>query len=174
MNRRFGIATVSVLLLSAGVARAANTGFYIGGSIGNSNQHFDADTFSVHGSDTGYQVAAGFRPLGVLAGELDYISLGRASAGQDYADTDAIGAFALGFLPIPLVDVYGRLGAVEWRTDANSPTFGFHRTGTNLAYGAGAGTSWGSLGVRAEYTHYDVAHSRDLGLTSIGVTWTFL
>ena len=52
-----------------------------------------------------------------LAGELNYVGFGRAYSGINYADTDGVGVSASGFLPIPVVDLYGRLGLVDWRTD---------------------------------------------------------
>lgn len=161
-------------MLACGVALGANDGFYVGGSIGQSEEHFDASTYGVHGNDSAYKIAAGFRPLDVIAGELDYVSMGRASGGFNYADTYGVGAFALAFLPIPLVDVYGRVGLVNWRTNVYSPILPFRRTGTDLAYGAGAGMSWGNLGARLEYEMFDVAHSTTMNLASIGVIWTFL
>ena len=123
-------------------------------------------TFDAHGSQTGYKFAIGFRPIDLLAAEVSYIDFGRAFNGIDYADTNAVGAFALAFLPIPLLDVYGKVGLAEWRTDAQSPGFGFHRTGANVAYGAGVGTSWGHIGARVEYERYEVSHSNDMGMAS--------
>lgn len=165
---------LAATLLCSGGAWAADTGFYVGGSIGQSNERFDANTFNVHGDETGYQVAAGFRPLSVFAGELDYVSFGRAYGGINYADTDGVGVFALGFLPIPVVDLYGRLGVVSWRTDANSPALSFHRTGSDVAYGIGAGMNWGNLGARVEYSRFDVSNASTLDLATVGLTWTFL
>jgi OmpA-like transmembrane domain len=155
-------------------ALGADTGLYIGGSLGDSMQGFDAATFNVHSDTTGYKFAAGWRPLSVFAGELDYTDFGRAYGGINYADTSGVGLFALGFLPIPVVDLYGKLGLVDWRTDVQSPFMGgFHRNGTDLGYGFGAGTSWGSIGARIEYERYEVGHANDMGLASLGLIWTF-
>ena len=167
--------TLLLLLTLASVeAHAANDGFYIGGAIGQSEERFDPYTYAVSGNDTGYKIIGGFRPLDFVAGELNYVSFGRASGGPNYADTYGIGVFALGFVPIPIVDLYGRLGLVDWRTNVNSPQLSFHRTGSDLAYGGGVGTSWGKLGVRFEYEAYDIAHANTMNLASLGVTWTFL
>jgi hypothetical protein len=123
-------------------------GLYLGGSLAESQQRFDATTFNVRASDPAYKFALGYRLFKVLAAEVSYVGFGRAYGGFNFADTDAIGAFAVAFLPIPVVDVFGMLGMADWRTDAQSPFHSFHRTGADLAYGAGAGTSWGSLGAR--------------------------
>lgn len=171
-NRYLGL--LAGALLTSAAAFADDTGFYLGGSLGASQQNFDAATFNVHNTDTGYKFALGFRPLKVFAAELSYVGFGRAYGGINSADTDAIGLFAVGFLPIPVVDLYGKVGIADWRTDAQSPFLSFHRTGDDLAYGVGAGTSWGSLGARIEYERYQVSHASDMALASIGLTWVFL
>jgi len=166
------LATALTLLSAA--ARADDIGFYLGGSLGAAEQNYDGDVFDAHGNQTGYKFALGIRPLPIVAAEVSYIDFGRAFSGINYADTNAVGVFALGFLPIPLVDIYGKVGVADWRTDAQSPFLGFHRTGADLAYGAGAGTHWGRFGARIEYERYEVSHSSDMGMASVGLTWTFL
>jgi hypothetical protein len=110
----------------------------------------------------------------VLAGEVNYVNFGRAQGGVNYADTDGVTVSALGFLPIPLVDIYGRLGVIDWRTDVTSPFFPYRRTGSDLVYGVGAGMHWGSFGARVEYQRYDLSDTSVMSLASLGVTWTFL
>jgi hypothetical protein len=165
---------LAATLLAATAALGDNTGLYVGASLGQSSERFDPASYSVRADNTGFQAAAGWRPLGVLAGEVDYVSFGRARGGINYADTDGVGLFALGFLPIPLVDIYGRLGVTNLRTDVNSPFRSFHRSGSDLAYGVGAGMHWGSLGARLEYERYDVSGASTMSLASVGMTWTFL
>jgi hypothetical protein len=157
----------------AGVA-AAEDGFYLSGALGDAQQNYGPAVFDAHGSQTGYKFALGFRPIDLFAAEVSYVDFGRAFGGINYADTNAIGVFALAFLPIPVVDVYGKVGLADWRTNAQSPFISFNRNGADLAYGAGVGTSWGRLGARVEYERYDVSHSNDMSLASVGVTWTFL
>ena len=118
------LATVAI----SATAFADDTGLYLGGSLGESQQRFDATTFDVRTSDLAYKFALGYRPLKVVAAELD----------------------------------------------AQSPFHSFHRTGTDVAYGFGASTSWGSLGARVEYERYDVSHANDMALASVGLTWVFL
>ncbi|HEY3809313.1 MAG TPA: outer membrane beta-barrel protein [Steroidobacteraceae bacterium] len=162
-------------LTASGAAHADDIGVYLGGSLGAAQQNYDPDVYSVHGSETGYKFALGIRPLPIVAAEASYIDFGRAFNGINYADTHAVGVFALGFLPIPVVDVYGKVGVADWRISAQGPFFqGFRRTGADLAYGAGAGTHWGSFGARLEYERYEISHSNDMGMASLGLTWTFL
>lgn len=174
-SSRYAVVLAAALLGSAAVQPVlADDGFYLSGALGAAQQNYDPAIFDAHGSQTGYKFALGFRPIDLLAAEVSYVDFGRAFNGINYADTNAVGAFALAFLPIPLIDVYGKVGLAEWRTDAQSPRFGFHRTGANVAYGAGVGTSWGHLGARVEYERYQVSHSNDMGMASVGVVWTFL
>lgn len=164
---------LGVALLSAtSAARADDTGFYVAGSIGESHVQYDASTFHAGSHSVGYQAAAGFRPLPIVSGEFDYIGFARAFSGINYADTYGVGLFALGYLPTPVVQVYGKLGLVDWRTSAHSPDVAFHRTGASVAYGGGLGTSWGRLGARLEFEAFDVAHASSMELTSIGLVWS--
>jgi hypothetical protein len=174
---------LGLILLATGgfAARAAladddsgGFGLYAGGSIGPSSERFRPDAYSLRAQNTGYEAALGWRPINPLAAEVDYVNFGRANGGVNYADTDGVGVYALGFLPIPLVDVFGRVGVVNLRTDVSSPYYSFHRTGSDLSYGVGAGMHWGSLGARVEYVRYDLSIASTLSLTSVGVTWTFL
>jgi hypothetical protein len=153
-------------------AHADDTGFYVAGSIGESRVQYDPTTFYASTDNVGYQVAAGFRPLPVVSGEFDYTGFARAFSGINYADTYGVGLFALGYLPIPVVQVYGKVGLVDWRTSAHSPELSFHRTGADVAYGGGLGTSWGRLGARLEFETFDVAHASTMELTSIGLVWS--
>jgi outer membrane protein with beta-barrel domain len=168
------ISSLAGALLAASGGAAAEDGLYLAGALGDAQQSFDESTFNAHGNPIGYKFALGFRPIDLLAAELSYIDFGRAFSGISYEDTNAVGVFALAFVPIPVVDLYGKVGLADWRTDAQSPFLGFHRTGADLAYGLGAGTSWGRFGVRLEYERYQISHSNDMGMASLGATWVFL
>jgi hypothetical protein len=173
---RYIVPVIALLLLPAGAAFAQTTGFYFGGDVGNSTEHFNDSTFGVNADNSGYKVALGFRPLPVIAGEIDYVGFGRASGGIDFADTYGVSASALAYLPIPVVDVYGRLGVMDWRTDASCnacfPAFSFHRTGADLTYGVGAGAHWGALAARLEYERFQVTGASTMELATIGITYT--
>jgi len=171
--RNYLVPIIAMSLLPAGAALADETGFYFGGDVGTSTEHFNDSVFGVNADNGGYKVAAGIRPLSVLAAELNYVSFGRASAGINFADTDGIAVSALAFLPIPLVDVYGRFGVMEWRVDGNSPGDSFHHTGSDLTYGVGAGAHWGAFAARLEYDRYQVGGASTMELATVGLTYTF-
>jgi hypothetical protein len=171
--RRHIVLILGLLLLPAGATLAQETGFYVGGDVGTSTEHFQDYDFGANSDNSGYKVAAGFRPLSVLAGELDYVGFGRASSGINYVDTWGVSASALAFLPIPIVDVYGRVGVMDWRTSASAPDYSFHRTGSDFTYGVGAGGHWGNFGARAEYERFQVGGANTMQLLTLGVTYTF-
>ena len=173
-----GIVLLAASCLPVGAALAdedsGQYGLYAGGSIGHSSERFRPEAYSLRAQNTGYQAELGFRPIDFVAAELDYVNFGRAYGGVNYADTDGVGVSVLGFLPIPLVDVFGRVGVTDLRTDVSSPYQSFHRSGADLSYGVGAGMHWGSLGARVEYQRFDLSIASTMSLTLIGVTWTFL
>jgi len=105
-------------LLLATAAPAANTGFYLGGDLGRANVAYDPYTFNLSGPAVGYDLAAGYRPIDALAGELSYTGFGRATSGPYYVDTSAVGVFALGYLPVPW---WTCMAGSEWRTGAAAP-----------------------------------------------------
>jgi len=160
--------------LPGAAAHADDTGVYASAALGAAQENFGSSTFDVRGTNTGYKFALGLRPLSVIAAEASYINFGRSYGGINYADTYAEGLFALAFLPVPLVDLYGKVGLAEWRTNAHSPTLSFHRDGADAAYGVGVGTSFGRLGARLEYERYQVSHASDTAMASLGLVWFFL
>lgn len=169
------LATLLLDATAAARAQGSPDGLYVAGSIAHAEEHFDSSVFYASSNDIGYQVGVGYRAFGVLAGELDYVGFPRAYSGINYADNYGVGFSVLGFLPIPVVDIYGRLGWFGDRTNAYTfaPDTSFHHTGSDLTYGAGVGVHRGNIGVRLEYQGFNVAHANTLNLLSIGVVWSF-
>jgi hypothetical protein len=179
-------ALIATLILSAVSmsAVAADSGFYLGASVGQGG--VDSDSLSLgsitedfNGDDTGFKVIAGFRPLKIFAIEANYVDLGTAKdsiAGIPIEiDTTAIDAFGVLFLPIPVVDLFLKAGFVSWDADVSSPGLGsISDDGTDFAYGIGAGIGFGNLGVRAEYERFEIEDTNSVDMISVGVTWTFL
>jgi len=170
-----GLVALATAALLASSARADDdhVGVYLGGSLGDAAQRFEPSDYQLHADTVGYQAALGWRPISVVAGEVDYVNFGRARNGLNYADTDGVGAFALGFVPLLPLDLYARLGLINWRASISSPFTPFRRSGTDLAYGVGAGLRWGSVGARVEYSRYELSAASSMGLASVGITWTF-
>jgi opacity protein-like surface antigen len=176
------------LTAAGGMAQAADNGFYIGGGVSQAEiDTFDSDEFGVGDlndfeiDDTAFKLIAGFRPLEFMAVEANYMDLGEGRIGIGPArfqtEAKAIAAYALFSLPIPVVDVYGKLGLARWELDGSFDGVALEDLddeGTEFAYGAGVQMNFGSLGARLEWESFDIDRTDGLELLSLGVTWTFL
>jgi Outer membrane protein beta-barrel domain len=193
-------------------------GFYIGAAVGEAHVRTDNVAFGSTGNEgvidlgkfqfdeqhTAWKAIAGVRPISLLGVELEYIDFGNPRTG--YAHDSSIGfslvgasaearagaAFALGYLPLPVpyLDIYGKLGVARLHTTSTevpelpfscvvgAPCFPlgsvFYQSNwsTNLAYGLGVQGKLGRLAVRAEYERISVSGG-DPDLFSVGATWTF-
>ena len=159
-------------------AQATDNGIYLGGSIGQSN--LQVDEFSYDADATGYKLIAGWRFLDWLAVEGNYVDLG---SGDDNvlgekvkSDVNGVSLSAVGFLPVGPVDLFARVGAINWNADLEAPGLGVKGSddGTDFAYGVGAQFRVWSLSVRGEYERFDISNADTVDMFSIGVTWTFL
>jgi hypothetical protein len=182
--RNLTIAIITgALSLTALPALAADNGIYLGGSVGESSVSYDdsvfGEDFSFEADSTGYKAIAGWRFLDALAVELNYVDLG---SGDDEvadqrieSDVDGISLSAVGFLPLGPVDLFARVGAINWDASVSSPGLGsLSDDGTDLAYGVGAQFRVWSLALRAEYERFDISDADEVDMISVGVTWTFL
>jgi hypothetical protein len=174
MQRSFVACVALAMCTAAGSALAVEHGFYIGGALGQSDSGLRAGNVNYSDNDLGWKAIAGFRALKILAIEANYVDLGNTSSGVVEAKTKALDVFAVGFLPLPVIDIYGKLGVVSWQTDAHSPSFSLSHNGSDLAYGAGVQVHFGALAARLEYEGFDVQQASTPSLLSIGLTYTFL
>ena len=152
-------------------------------------------------SDSGYQLSLGVRGLEVLGAEVDYFDLGGGGVSSAYTTTGGPGtvtgarlgqkgeaAFAVLYLPVPIVDVYLKAGVNRITSDLGAhftpqglcaltgcapESLSLHATTTGLALGAGVQWSFGAWGIRAEYERF-TALGEHPDLASVGVTWSFL
>ncbi|MFT3906525.1 MAG: outer membrane beta-barrel protein [Steroidobacteraceae bacterium] len=154
------------------VAAAADNGLYVGASMGAANTNFS----SVDLKDTqgAYKIIAGIRPLSLLAVEANYVDFGKARDNGNTAKSRAMDVFAVAFLPIPVLDVYAKLGYANWKVDSGVSSSDFKHSGSDLAYGGGIQFGLGSLSGRVEYEKFNVSSGNNLSLISAGLTWTFL
>ena len=164
---------VIVLALGASAAYADNGSFYVGAGIskdklsdiGNQGTNFaDIDT-------TSWKAFAGFRPLSVFAVEADYYDLG--SDTNNFSGTSshakAFGGYGVGYLPIPVpfLDVFGKAGLARWKLDGSSPVTSFSTSGTEFAWGVGAGVHVGNFGARLEYEKFNIPGTNGANVTSL-------
>ena len=165
-------------------ALSADNGIYLGGSVGQSSVQYDdsieGQNFSFDASATGFKAIAGWRFLDWLAVEANYVDLG---SGDDNvlgekieSDVNGVSLSAVGFLPVGPVDLFARVGAINWNADLDAPNLGVSASddGTDLTYGIGAQFRVWSLSFRGEYEIFDISDADTVDMFSIGVTWTFL
>jgi opacity protein-like surface antigen len=175
------VLVAALLLAMAGAATAADNGVYIGGSIGRANVDIEDEDigFELDSDDNGFKAIVGVRPLDFLGFEANYVDLGNPSesiGGIDVeADATGIDAFVVGFLALPVVDIFIKGGMISW--DASLSVDGTELaedSGEDLAYGLGVQGRFGSIAVRAEYERFEIEDLDDVNLLSLGITWTFL
>lgn len=127
---------LALSLIAAGAtALAQGTGFYVGGSIGQSNTRFKSDDFSANSPsvseskdrhDTAWKLFAGYNFNQYLAVEAGYTDFGKAKyeyqgngalagfQGETKAEQDAWFAVAKGTFPIDAqFNVFGKLGVTR-------------------------------------------------------------
>jgi opacity protein-like surface antigen len=194
---------LTALALAAGGAHADDLlGLYVGGAVGaarveaspgslvnpSGESLVGAGDFSANHS--AFKVMVGVRPISLVGGELEYIDFGNPSGnlGAAPANVDLKGAaaFAVAYLPVPIVDITVKVGLARLQNTLagtgefketgssaqNSSLFQLDRTNTNFAIGGGVQYTIGSLGIRAEYERFEAAGGSP-GLLTAGVTWTF-
>lgn len=152
-------------------------------------------------SDSGYQFSLGARGLDLLGAEIDYFNLGSGGVSNAYGFPGSPGtvtgatlsqkgeaAFAMLYLPVPIVDVYLKAGLDRITSDLGArftppglcsvgvcapQSLSLHATTTGLALGAGVQWKLGNWGLRAEYERF-TALGEHPDLVSVGVVWTIL
>jgi hypothetical protein len=164
----------------------ADSGLYVGGSIGQAYVELDDGLgLSFDEDDAAYKVLAGYNfdiIVVDLAVEAAYNDFGSPSAdvgGFDLGlDLSGFSGFGLVGLELGPIGVFAKAGLVNW--EAKPVIDGFaedKESGTDPAYGVGARFSLFSAEIRAEYEVFDIdvadIDSSDLAMLSIGVVWTF-
>lgn len=186
MNRLTSLGCSAVLLCVSSVAWAgAETGFYLGGSVGSASSDVSytesgGGYVSYDDDDSAYKVFLGYNfgviPLINLAIEGSYVDLGTAQgtvAGTTY-ETSVNGWNAFGLLGFNLgpVELFAKAGAMSWEADTVSPVSTQSDSGTDPAYGLGLQFQIKSLAIRAEYEVFDL-ETVNIGFGSIGLSYTF-
>ena len=164
---------LAVLTLAASAAWADDGSFYVGAGISKDKLSDIANqgTNFADIDNTSWKAFAGFRPLSVFAVEADYYDLG--SDTNNFSGTSshakAFGAYGVGYLPIPVpfLDVFGKAGLARWKLDGSSPVTSFSSSGTEFAWGVGAGVHVGNFGARLEYEDFRIPNTNGAKITSL-------
>ncbi len=171
MNIRHFLSAAIILLITAMAAplAAAQEGeWYVGGSLGSSDDDVldqTAGSFKVFG---GYQFT---RNLGVEIALVDlgeFDSLGLPNALEQWG----LAFEVVGILPIgDNGSVFGKAGFFDWSVDFLSRTVD---EGTDLTFGVGGEyTSDNNWGVRVEWQRFSDVSDGDVDLFSAGVIYRF-
>jgi opacity protein-like surface antigen len=181
---------VVMMALPIAPARADDPlGFYVGGAVGQAR--VDATAPYVSGfreNHSAFKVIAGLRPISLVGAELAYADFGHPSHLNGFLLTDVTmkgaAAFGMLYLPVPIVDVYVKVGLARLRSTATTtvvcPSIGpcpliatpgpVSRTNVGFAGGAGAQFKVGAFAIRGEYERFNAAGGHP-GLFSLGLTW---
>ena len=181
-------ALIAASLLALSGTAMADSGFYVGGSVGNATleANFEdpldpGNDFTFDESDFSWKAYGGYNfdlPVINLGVEGGYRSLGGPSvtiAAQSFGiDITAWDVFGVAGFDLGPVTVFGKLGIISW--DAEVSVAGIDagsEDDQDTAYGVGASFNLGSLQLRAEYEMFDVSDVEDLYMLSAGFVYTF-
>jgi len=201
--------TLATLLAIAACGASAEVladnpvGFYIGAGAGESQIRSDDSRYGLPGYYNDYQTAwqgfIGIRPISLIGLEAAYIDFGQPSRHHNYdfnvsgsdSHPTAPALFAVGYLPIPIpfIDVFGKVGAARLSTTltdfvqqpciANGPcpyfvpTSRHQVTDTRFAYGAGVQSRFPfGLTIRGEYERISSPFG-DPDALIVSVLWQF-
>jgi outer membrane immunogenic protein len=177
------ILLVAALLLVSAESRA-DSGFYVGGSVGSAGVEIDAgdpgDPVSFDEDDFAWKVFGGYNfdlPFLDLGVEGGYVDLGGPSAdigGTSFAvDADGLDLFGVAGVDLGPIGVFAKAGFIAWDATASVNGVGGSDDGTDPAYGIGAKFGFSSFAIRAEYEFFDIEDTQDVAMISAGLVWTF-
>jgi len=180
------IPTFSLMLALMPLAAAAEGGFYIGGSAGGANTQADLNDVSLSGlpssvdeDDTGTKFFGGYTfelPNVDIAIEAGYVDFGEPDIdvlGNDLLlDTSGINVWGIASFDAGPINIFGKLGLINWEVDAEYLGASSSVDGTDLGYGIGASYDFNPVQIRAEFELYN-AGDTDLSMLSLGVVYKF-
>jgi OOP family OmpA-OmpF porin len=174
------------------VSQASAQGFYIGGSVGES----DADEGNaipdlitsgpVDGKDSGMKFFGGYQFNQNLAVELAYVDLGKATYSGTFGGspvtggsvkTSGLNASVVGTLPLnPSFSLFAKAGMFSWEAKARDVTggtpFSGKEDGGDLSFGfGGAYNLTKNFSLRAEWEQFEAIDK--ISLLSVGVAYKF-
>lgn len=164
----------------------ADSGFYIGGSIGSATLEANTDDLEIPGlpsnideDDTGYKVFAGYKfdlvvfDLGIEAGYVDFGQPKLNIVGETLeVDTTGINIWGVAGVDLGPLQLFGKLGYLAWDVEATLLGQNLTDDGSDIGYGAGLGFSLGPVQIRTEYELYDLDEI-DMAMWSVGIAYQF-
>jgi hypothetical protein len=163
-------------------------GLYVGIGAGQGTLQVNAPNFGdLKPTHSTNKAMLGIRPIPVFGLEVSYSDFGAASAVAGSSPTSAAikgpAAYALFYLPFPVVTAYAKLGVARLDSVVTTTTsavcivagcnvFRVARNDTHAAVGAGAQVKLGAWAIRGEYERFRAAGG-DPSLVSLNLSWTF-
>lgn len=178
-----------LLVMPVSYANAAESGFYLGGSIGSAAVEADIDgaiglpqpppVFDE--DDFGWKVFAGYNfALGevfMLGLEGGYTDLGKPSA--DILNTPisvsptAMNLYGTAGFDLGPINLFAKYGVVNWDVEAFIDDIRVSDDGSDPAYGVGLRFNLGSVEIRGEYEIFDISDAEDVTMLSVGLAYRF-
>ncbi|MFV2058778.1 MAG: outer membrane beta-barrel protein [Thiohalomonadales bacterium] len=176
-----------IALIPATVSAGTDSGFYVGGGIGDTsieakNTTPNAANWNIDGGGSAYKLFGGFNfgiiPLIDIAVEGSYVDFGDASgnitgggsAKVDVTGYDAFGLVGLSFGPF---GIFAKAGVIDWSVDKTISGVGSSDSGSDGAYGVGVRFAFAKFSIRAEYEAFDVGALEALTLSTVSLLYTF-
>jgi OmpA-OmpF porin, OOP family len=191
------LAVASALVIAPSVAAAQgfsltgpDSGWYVGGGIGQSTADIDVSTFgpgaNADDKDTAFRIFGGYQINKHFGVELGYSQLGEWKVSEPgFGDTKfeakAFDLVAVGTLPLGSnFSLLGKIGLYKGDLDASDPTGSLSESSTDLTYAIGAGYDFNkNFGLRVEWQRFqkmgnkDTTGESDIDVMSIGVVYRF-
>jgi len=174
---------VAALLLMSAESKA-DSGFFVGGSIGtagveidvndpNNPVTFDEDDFAWK-AFVGYNFDLTLLNLAVEGGYVDLGAPGTTLVGSDFeVSADGLDAFVVLGFDLGPVGIFAKAGAISWDAEISIDGLSASDDGTDPAYGVGAKIGLGSFALRVEYELFDIEDTEAVSMISAGLVWTF-
>jgi opacity protein-like surface antigen len=171
-NKKWIVAMLgaAAMAVSAGaVAQQADTGWYVGASIGQSDLDID--------KDTAWKASIGYQMNRNLSVEVGYTNLGEVSETVlgVTASAEATAWEVIGLYKFPVANqfsVYGLAGIAMAEVEARAGGVTVSDDSTELTFGVGAQYDVSrNLGVRAQWQRYGA--DEDIDVISVGVVFKF-
>lgn len=184
--RRF---TTIIVLLPAMYMMSATTvlagsesGFFLGGGVGNATVNDTVSNLDYSESDSGYKLYLGYNfgiiPLLDLGIEGSYVDFGKPTGTLSNGDiiqykTTAWDAFGVAGLTLGPFGLFGKMGLVAWNSDTVNDAVRGNQSGTDPVYGIGVKFQILSISIRAEYEYFDLKTIDNISMASLGLDYTF-
>ena len=160
---------------------AFGQGFYIGAGIGNTfvateYQDVEDQARELDENSTGYKFFAGWDAPAIIGIEGGYRNLGTVTISEFEFESQTKGwdVYARGRLEfLGLLQVFAKAGMFFWETENILLEQTVGETGSDFAWGLGAGANLGPLGVRLEYEVFQVEDPVNLSTIMLSATFGF-